>query len=169
VRNRLGDVLLAAGRDRDAMDHHLAALRLARDTDGRHLEMEALTGLSIGYRRRGRLGPARSHAQQAVALARRYAHRVLEGHALTALADVHVAAGDPCRAGECARRALDIQRETGHRLGEARALTVLGRAIGGAAAQAPWRAALAITVDLGVPEADRLRGLLASPVAAAAG
>lgn len=69
-----------------------------------------------------------------------------------------------------AELALGLHRRTGHRLGQARTLRLLGLVLrdtdGAEAAVGCWRQALDLFTDIGSPEADGLRGLLATTQAA---
>jgi tetratricopeptide (TPR) repeat protein len=149
----------------DVVTAHLAALELARRTGDRFFEASILVDLSDAHRVLGQLGAARARAVEALTAARAAGFRLLEGRALTALAAAHAAGGGYTEAAALAEEAVRVHRETGHRQGEAAALRVLGETRrrtgqpGGAAAA--WRLAERLYAGMRMPEAARVRDLLA--------
>jgi tetratricopeptide (TPR) repeat protein len=153
----LATVECRLGRRQEAIRRHGSALELIHASGDRYPECEALIGLTVAG-----LDPA--PARRALALAEEAGYRALAGQARTALAEVALAFGRPAEAAEHARAALAIHRETGRRGSESLTLLALGTALaeteGEAAARPCWQAALRLSLEAGLPEAERLRTLL---------
>jgi DNA-binding SARP family transcriptional activator/Tfp pilus assembly protein PilF len=147
------------GQHEQALELVEHALRLIRDSD-RYSVAQLLIGLAVARLHLGQHEPARDQAEQALTFARQHSYRMLEGIALTVLAQCRLELDDRDGAARVAAEAVAVQRETGYRLGEARALVPLGWA---SANPGPhWTSALALFADLGTPEAEQVRSLLAS-------
>ncbi|RKT55314.1 ATP-binding protein [Saccharothrix australiensis] len=168
VHTRLGD------HDRARRDLG-EALSLFADPGGR---ARALGNLAEVHRLGGRTDEALPLFDRALELARGIGARGIETEVLNNLGAAHLAAGAPDLARAHHGEALAVARAVGDRYEEARALEGLGaadraagRAAGVAAGRAPaegadraverWREALAIYRQLGLPDADRVRALLA--------
>jgi DNA-binding SARP family transcriptional activator/tetratricopeptide (TPR) repeat protein len=162
----LGAVEHRLGRHAAAIEQYQRALRLARDSEGRWPEAQALIGLSIAYRAGGDPDRAAEVGRQAVTLTRAAGFRVLEGLACAAIAAVAFDRGDLAAAARTGGEALALHTATGHRTGEARVRVLLGRirqrAGDEAGAREYWQAALDLLTDVGSPEADEVRALLAA-------
>jgi DNA-binding SARP family transcriptional activator/tetratricopeptide (TPR) repeat protein len=164
--NTMGTVYQRLANFGRAADHHRRALQLSRDIGVRQHEVAALIGLAHSYQHLGDSDQATTCAEQALLLARQDGFRLLEGPARTAIATVKLAQDRLDESIEHATEALDVHRSTGHRLGEARTLLILGGAqqrsgeTDGAAAS--WRQALRLFVEVGAPEAEKARSLLAA-------
>jgi tetratricopeptide (TPR) repeat protein len=156
------------GNHAQALEHYRQALRTARDTGYRHLETEALVGLADTLAALDEPEHALTHARHGLTLARAAPFRLFEGRAYTAQAAIHRRLGDGARAADCARRALAIHTETGHRLGAARTHLLLGHLLHDLGdtdtAVEHWHHALVSFTDIGTPEADQVRALLARQV-----
>lgn len=163
--NSLATVDADLGQHAQAVDQHQQALRLATEDQGRYAQVVALIGIATAHRRAGRLELALDHAQRGQETAHQTGYGVLEGLAHTALADIYLGLDRPGQALGYARLARTILRDAGHRLGHARALLAIGHAehrtgdLDGAARH--WQRALDLFADIGAPEADEVRRLLA--------
>jgi DNA-binding SARP family transcriptional activator/tetratricopeptide (TPR) repeat protein len=158
VHHRFGDHV-------QAVDHYRQGLRLARDTGYRYLETEALLGLADALTALDEPHPALIPAGYGLTLARTAGFRLLEGRAHTTLATVHHHLNNPARATDHAHKALALHAETGHRPGAARTHLLLGHVLHDLgdphAATGHWQQALALFTDIGTPDADHVRTLLA--------
>lgn len=77
------------------------------------------------------------------------------------LAEVGCRTGEVDRVVRSAELAVGIHRASGYRCGQARALVLLGQASPDRARRRLWAQALSIFSDLGLPDADRARALIA--------
>ena len=161
----IGSLRLRLERVEEAIDHHEQAIAMAREGGSRYQEASALLGLAAAHRRGGRPDRAIAAARPALDIAVQAGYGLLDGDARTILAAAHRAAGDHVLAVEEARRALAVHRATGQRMGEARTLVVTGHLLHDAGdvagAASAWREALAVFTDIGAPERDEVRALLA--------
>jgi DNA-binding SARP family transcriptional activator/tetratricopeptide (TPR) repeat protein/DNA-binding XRE family transcriptional regulator len=159
IHGHLGDTEAALGQ-------HQQALELARQTATSAVEIGALLGLAETYQQTGRHARAVDRAELACRSAHRSGFGVLEGQAHTVLAAAHHRLGDHEQALAHAELALASHRRSGHRLGQARTLRVLGDVLadhdGVQTAAACWRKAVQLLTEIGNPEADRIRALLAT-------
>ncbi|MFF1461494.1 BTAD domain-containing putative transcriptional regulator [Streptomyces sp. NPDC058330] len=138
------------------------ALRLA---NGKYALGLALTGT-------GRTGLAQETLTEAMSIFRDSRQQLWHGMTLFRLAELHLAIRQPARAASHAEQALVILRGIGGEWRRANVLTALGRALSGIGqtdrAQVCWGEALTIFDELGSPEAESVRALLApAPVAQA--
>jgi tetratricopeptide (TPR) repeat protein/transcriptional regulator with XRE-family HTH domain len=161
----IGSLHLRLERVEEAIDHHGRAIAMAREGGARYQEASALLGLAAAQRHGGRPDQAIATARQALDIAVQAGYGLLEGDARTILGAAHRAAGDHVLAVEQARRALALHRATGQRMGEARTLVVTGHLLDdagdAAGAASAWRTALAVLTEIGAPERDDVRALLA--------
>lgn len=146
--NNLGAVL-ARTNDPAAVGHLRRSVTITQRIGYRHGEAQALIWL-------GKATDHVDHVHQALAIARRAGYGLLEGLAVTTLAELHLKRNEMDLAVSFGTEALALHRRSGNRLDEVRALTVLGHND-----SAHWRAALEICTEVGMPEADELRALLA--------
>ncbi|MEU6148546.1 tetratricopeptide repeat protein [Actinosynnema sp. NPDC047251] len=147
VYTRLGDLDQASTVLHEALD-------LFADPGG---TARALGNLAELHRLGGRAHEALELFGRALELARRIGARGIEIEVLNNLGAAHLAAGEPDLARSCHVDALAAARAIGDRYEEARALEGLGcadRAVG------PWREALAVYRQLGLPDGDRVDAFL---------
>jgi len=163
--NNLGLAYGRQGRHRQAAEHHQQALDLFRSIGHRDGEADALAGLGLVYRRQGRYPQAAEHHQQALARYREIGDRGGEAEALNNLGETLHAAGDPDQAGIQQTAALALAVEAGDHYEQARAHAGLAHTHHATGdldqARHHLRRALTLYTDLGVPEADDIRGYLA--------
>ncbi len=163
----LGNVGLAyhrMGHYQQALAHHEQALELCRALGERGAEAHVLDNLGNATMRLGHHGDAVSHFRQAIDIFRQLGDRGGEAVALNGLGEALLAAGQPDQARAEHAAALAFASETGRRAEQARAHNGLAhtyRATGDPdQAHHHWRQALAIYVELNVPEADQVRAQL---------
>ncbi|MEU4338723.1 tetratricopeptide repeat protein [Micromonospora lupini] len=160
-----GAMLDGLGRYAEALDHVRRALALYRDAG--HLAGEASARNAVGWAHAqlGQYGPALAHCAQALALLRRTGDRHGEANTWDSLGFIHARLGDHREAIRCYGRALRLYRRISDRYDEADTLSRLGesRLAAGdpAGAARTWRRALGILDDLGHPDGERVRDLLA--------
>lgn len=148
-----------------ALEQYDKVLRNALTFGDSDHELSALYSGASVRRALGALEESLHEAQQALALSHERGSRVYEARALNELAQTELALGDLDRARRYARRSVALSAEVGCRLEQAKASRVLGdvlrQAQGEQAALPHWRAAHALFVELGSPEARQLavRGL----------
>jgi tetratricopeptide (TPR) repeat protein len=155
----LGLVDLRLGRVGQALDHHRQALALFRETGAREGEADALNNLGNVYRRLGDHRRAIEHHRRSVALFREMGDPGGVVTALNSLGETLHAADQPRRARISYAAALTRATEIEERYEQAcahRGLACIHHAAGDAdQAYQHWQDALALFVDLGVPEGDR--------------
>jgi tetratricopeptide (TPR) repeat protein len=155
----LGLVDLRLNRLGQAGEHHRRALALFREVDAREGEGDALNNLGIVYRRLGDHEQAVEHHRRSIALFRDMGDPGGVVTALNSLGETLCADGRPGRARITHVIALTIATQIGERYEQAcahRGLTRVHHATGDSdQAHRHWQHALALFVDLGVPEADR--------------
>jgi tetratricopeptide (TPR) repeat protein/transcriptional regulator with XRE-family HTH domain len=143
------------------------ALSIMRDLDDRIGEALTLEQLGEVNLRLGHLSAARALLDQALPVFSTYHDRYGQARALRARGQLHHAEGRHGRAAEDLEQSLRSWRELDRPLWEARTLADLGDAYAAAAnrqaAQAAWRAALAIFQTLGAPDAEALAERLSTP------
>ncbi|CCH17610.1 Transcriptional regulator, SARP family [Micromonospora lupini str. Lupac 08] len=160
-----GAMLDGLGRYAEALDHVRRALALYRDAG--HLAGEASARNAVGWAHAqlGQYRPALAHCEQALALLRRTGDRHGEANTWDSLGFIHARLGDHREAIRCYGRALRLYRRISDRYDEADTLSRLGEsrhAAGDPAGAArTWRRALGILDDLGHPDSERVRDLLA--------
>ncbi|MCX3064022.1 AfsR/SARP family transcriptional regulator [Streptomyces beihaiensis] len=134
-----------------------------RGANGRYALGLALTG-------QGRLAEATERLEEALDVFRDSRQRLWEGMTLFRLAEASLAGQKPTRSATLAEQALAVLRGIGGEWRRGNVLTVLGQSLHRVnqpgRARACWQEALAIFDELGSPEAESLRRLLA-PTAAA--
>ncbi|MCX5069763.1 tetratricopeptide repeat protein [Micromonospora lupini] len=164
-----GAMLDGLGRYAEALDHVRRALALYRDAC--HLAGEASARNAVGWAHAqlGQYRPALDHCEQALALLRRTGDRHGEANTWDSLGFIHARLGDHREAIRCYGRALRLYRRISDRYDEADTLSRLGesRLAAGdpAGAARTWRRALGILDDLGHPDGERVRALLAGAAA----
>jgi DNA-binding SARP family transcriptional activator/Tfp pilus assembly protein PilF len=165
VLNNLGLVYQEQGRYQDALGFFEQSLALGRAVGDRHGEGKALNNLGEIYRKQGRYQEALGYYERDLAICRELEDARGEAITLRNVGHLHRAQSRDQEAIGRYEQALAICRRVGDRLGEAGALQGLGRAVaaiqGPQAARAHWTAALGILEDLGAPQADDVRRLLA--------
>jgi tetratricopeptide (TPR) repeat protein len=143
-----------------ALEHYDEVLRKALSYGDSDHELCALLGGASARRALGALKESLHQAQQALALSHERGCRLVEVQALVELAETHLALGNPDRARQHAERAAALGEDLGYRLAQAKALRALGDTLhqteGEQAALTQWRAAHALFVELGSPEARQL-------------
>ncbi|MFG1654172.1 ATP-binding protein [Micromonospora sp. NPDC049275] len=164
-----GAMLDGLGRYAEALDHVRRALALYRDAG--HLAGEASARNAVGWAHAqlGQYRPALAHCEQALTLLRRTGDRHGEANTWDSLGFIHARLGDHREAIRCYGRALRLYRRISDRYDEADTLSRLGEsrhAAGDPAGAArTWRRALGILDDLGHPDGERVRALLAAAAA----
>jgi tetratricopeptide (TPR) repeat protein len=160
----LGLVYARQGRYAQAIDQHTRALTLYRRIGDRYGEANALTGLGVVHGRQGRHAQAADHLRQAFAVCRLIGDRDGEAEVLNSIGESLHAIGDADQARSQHTAALTLAAQTGDRYEQARAHAGLARTFCAAGepdqARHHWRQALIRYTDLGVPEADHVRGYL---------
>jgi tetratricopeptide (TPR) repeat protein/transcriptional regulator with XRE-family HTH domain len=166
VRIVLARTHLHLGHADDADDHYRRALELAQRIFSPPTEAAARLGLADVCLALDRPGPALDNARRALDFAAEAGMRVFQGHVHTTLAATHYRLGWYDRALTHARQAVELHRQTGCRLGAARALQVMGFVLRDAGdlltAVRRWKEALELFTEIGSPEADKIRALLAA-------
>ncbi|MEV5674305.1 BTAD domain-containing putative transcriptional regulator [Streptomyces sp. NPDC052069] len=136
----------------DSLGHAL------RGANGRYALGMALT-------QSGQFAAATAQLTEALEIFRDSRQRLWEGMAMFRLAEVDIASGRPAQAAQYSELALTVLRGIGGEWRRGNVLTVLGRALSGIGqtgrAQVCWHEALTIYEELGSPEADEVRSLLA--------
>ncbi|MFD6566020.1 ATP-binding protein [Micromonospora profundi] len=160
-----GAMLDWLGRYAESLDHGQRALALYRAAG--HLAGEASARNAVGWAHAqlGQYAPALAHCEQALALLRRTGDRHGEANTWDSLGFIHARLDDHRQAIRCYGRALALYRRIGDRYDEADTLSRLGesRHLAGdvAGATRTWRRAVGIFDDLGHPDGERVRDLLA--------
>jgi len=161
----LGEACQGLGSYREALDNLDRGLAIGREVLDRCNEGVALREIGLVHAHLGDYPAAAHHLDRSLTVVRDIGDRFMETESLNALGEVLRAAKEPHAALDRHRTALTLARENGDRPEEARALDGIAHAAldTGDAEQASdhWHQALAIYVDLELPEADRLRGELA--------
>lgn len=143
-----------------ALEYYDKVLRKALTFGDSDHELSALYKGASVRRALGALDDSLRMAQQALALSHERGCRVYEARALNELAQAHLVLGNVDRARGHAQRSAQLSAEVGCRLEHARALRVLGdvlRQVEGVQVALPhWRAAHALFVEVGSPEARHL-------------
>lgn len=170
--NNLGIVEERQGHYEEAASYHGQALDLFREVGNRASEAHALHYLGIVDQRQGRPREAMERQLRALALFRETGDRAGEAAALNGLGEAHLSAGQCEDAHAQHSAALSLASQVGNKLEQARAQNGLGRvhSAGGDAdlARRHWQKALTIYTELGLSEADQVRGQLADESTAAA-
>jgi tetratricopeptide (TPR) repeat protein len=160
----LGRVLWRQGHHEQAADHHQRALDLYRDIGSRAGEAEALDSLGRVLLGQGRYEQAADHHQRALALFRELRDRSGEAGALNGAGEALRAIGRAEEARARHQEALDVAGQTGDRYQEARAHNGIGHGYysteNRSQARQHWERALSLYTDLGVPDANDVRGRL---------
>ncbi|MGH3929156.1 MAG: ATP-binding protein [Pseudonocardiaceae bacterium] len=158
--------LLALGRCGEAAEHAEHAYRLWTQLDHREGQARSLIALASALHQLGRSAEALDHCRLALELAQSIGHHYTMGKALSTLSDIHRHQGAFQHAADRAAEAVELCCATGHLLGQARARVSSGLALAAFGrpdeARAQLNAALVIFVDVGNPEAERVRALLAA-------
>ncbi|MBV2357735.1 winged helix-turn-helix domain-containing protein [Streptomyces sp. J2-1] len=166
----LSRIHLAGGR----VDSAVALARqgiVIYDSTGNALRgANARYALGLALTRNGQLDEAVECLLSALDTFRDSRQRLWEGMTLFRLAEADLAARRPAQAAPRAESALSVLRGIGGEWRRGLVLTVLGRALDGVGqpgrAQVCWQEALRLYEELGSPEADEVRGLLAPSAAA---
>ncbi|HEV7899567.1 MAG TPA: tetratricopeptide repeat protein [Planosporangium sp.] len=160
VLNNLGVAEVGLGRHGPAADHHQHALALYRQLGNRTGEAWALNNLGTVHARLGRPEQAAEHYRQALTLFREIGDRDGEAWAHNGLGEAAHAAGRPADA----LVHHTVAAEIGLRDQQARAHSGLGNvhhALGNPTrAREHYQRALALYLDLGMPDADNVRAHL---------
>jgi tetratricopeptide (TPR) repeat protein len=172
----LGSVSERTGRYADALDFYRRGLAIAGEIHDRSGEAYALDGAGVAHRHLGRTSTALEHHRQALAIARQIEDQQVEITVLNNMGETLCQLGAPEQATEQHRRALGLAEAHGEAYERARALSGIARAqhdLGhGATARTHLQQALTLYDDLGVPETNGARVLLAAwapPVGRAGG
>ncbi len=165
VLGNLGILDRNLGRYEQAADHFRQALSLFRQTGSPPNEALALCQLGIIEQIQGRYAQAASYHRQAYAMHCKAGNPSGQVDALNGLADVLLAEGRTGEARTEYAAALRLASETGLKFEQARAHDGLGRVHhltdGLSQACQHWQQALVLYTELGVPEAEDVRALLA--------
>ncbi|MFD3825799.1 BTAD domain-containing putative transcriptional regulator [Streptomyces sp. NPDC058625] len=165
VIGNLGDSYLQAGRLGKAVEYSRRSLALDRAEGSAWGEGISLCNLGDAYQRLGRYDDALGCLEQALVVLRASGNRWVEGIALDILGTVHRRLGRYDESVEYYDQALTTHRDIGNRWGEGHTLGNLGEARLDTeepeAARTSWRQALAIFVEVGHPDAEKVREWLA--------
>jgi DNA-binding SARP family transcriptional activator len=163
--NNLGEVYGRLGAYQRALDSLNEALAIFSDTGNRVSQAAVQANLGEVYEHQGAYPDALSHYGQSLAMFRELEAPVGQATVLTALGRVHRHQAQHPEALECLREGLAIAERVNERRSAAiclRELGALSRELGEvSSARGYWRRALAMFDELGVPEADEVRALLA--------
>ena len=166
VLANLGDTKANTQRFSEALDHLAEALAISRELSERRLEGDTLGILGSVYRRLERDGEALEHLGQALAISRQTGDRRLEMDTRNTLGETLLSLDQAQLAATHFSSALDLAGETGDRNEHGRALEGLARISHEQGdldqARRHWHDALAIYIELDVPDADRVRARLAA-------
>lgn len=159
--NNLGVAYARLGLQEQAIDHIKEALQVSRDAGFRAGEAASLDSLGLAFRLIGRHDDAFIFHQQALTLAREIGDSGLEVDILNSAAETLCAANKLDEARSYHDSALAVAREHGNRYEYARALDGIGviqRRLGHIEdARTKWQEALAIYIELHVPEAEKVQ------------
>jgi tetratricopeptide (TPR) repeat protein len=163
--NNLGEVYGRLGAYQRALDCLEEALAVFRETGNRAAQAAVQASIGEVYERQGVALSALNHYQQGLAVYVEMDAPVGQATILTALGRVHRHQGRHPEALECLRDGLAIAERVDERRSAAICLRELGAVYHETgelpAAWQHWRRALALFDELGVPEADEVRALLA--------
>jgi DNA-binding SARP family transcriptional activator/tetratricopeptide (TPR) repeat protein len=167
VHSYLSRASLEQGDGGGAVAHARQSLDLYRTAGLPWGEANALNTLGWCHAQLGEYTEALTHCQEAMQLLKGLGDRIGEAAVLDSLGFIHYHLGQHAAAIECYRRAIDVHREVGGDLHiQAETLIHLGDAYlttGQAdAANAAWRAALAILDDLNDPRVGQVRSQIAA-------
>jgi DNA-binding SARP family transcriptional activator/tetratricopeptide (TPR) repeat protein len=160
--DNLGCVRQNLGRADEALANHVEAHDLAVEVGDRAGEAYALNNMGNAHRLAGRLAKAAECQQRA----RKVADHVVDPNLRTQLyldrGETAWATGNGDAALHAYRAALDLSAGTGERVQRARANYRIAVVLHATERHTPahWRDALAEFTELGLPEADELRGTL---------
>jgi DNA-binding SARP family transcriptional activator/Tfp pilus assembly protein PilF len=161
----LGRVVRRLGLYQQAAEHHRHALALFRQIGNRRGEAVALSNLGVADYLLGRYREAAQWHGEALDIGREIKDPELEADSRNGLAEALLADGQSAAALAQHARALDLGGQIGHKQHQARAHDGLGRCyqVSGqiGLARDHWQRALALYTELGAPEADDVRTLLA--------
>jgi tetratricopeptide (TPR) repeat protein len=157
---------LRTGRHEQAADHLQEALALCREAGEWTPKGYALTTLGLLHTGEGRYQEAADDHQQALTVFRRVGDRSGEANTLNGLGELFLAAGRPDDSRSHHASALREARDIGDRYEQARAYDGLAQACQAVAddaeAERYWQLALTVYVQLGTPEAQRVRAKMAA-------
>ncbi|MFI8092899.1 AfsR/SARP family transcriptional regulator [Streptomyces sp. NPDC086080] len=163
----LGDAYLQIGRFDKAVEYIRRGLAIDRALGSEWGVGIALTNLGDVYQRLGRFEEAVLYLEEALIVLRRNSHRWAEGLAYDSLGTVHHGLRHYDDAIAHFHRALDTHRAVANRWGEGHSLSNLGDVLLDAGrpedARADWRRALEIFMEIGHPDAEKVRGKLGRP------
>jgi tetratricopeptide (TPR) repeat protein len=162
--SNLGAVYGRQGHYEQAVEYLQQAIVIHREVGDRIGEAYALDQLGVVYGRQGRYEQAAEHQRQALTLFRETCHRDGEPQALNSVGETLRATGQADQAHVQHTDALTLATEAGDCYEQARAHTGLGDAHHATGdsdlARHHWCHALTLYTDLGVPDADDVRGRL---------
>ncbi|MET0422306.1 MAG: tetratricopeptide repeat protein [Actinoplanes sp.] len=156
--NSLGSIEMRTGRHDLADDYLQQGMALFRQLGNREGEANALDTLGSLAVERGRPAQATEHFERALAIVRESGDRTTETWVLNGLGEAALVAGDPDTAVVHHTEAQAVAVEVGDRGQLARAYAGLGHA---RQDRRHYQQALALYTELGLPEADEIRVLLA--------
>ncbi len=164
--NNLGFVNMKLGNLDQALRSQEESLAIARELHDSDGQAQALNNLGGVHMRLGRLDEALACERESLVIYRELGDRDGQAQSLHDLGMVYERQGRHDQALACLRESLTFQRELGSLFGEAETLEGLGtilRALGRfEEALALWREALPIFERLQMPDAERVRALLAA-------
>ena len=165
VLANLGELYRSWDREPAALDHFRQALALSRETGFRTCEADVLGNIAEIHRRRDNFPESLEGYRRALLIVHDTGEPGREAALLNGLGQALTSSGDPEQALARHRRARTLAERTGDGFQQAGALDGMAVAHEAAGryddAEECWRAALARYTALGVPEADRVRRLLA--------
>jgi len=163
--SNLGLIRLRQEEYEEAVRYLLQALALARHICLPSAEAQVLSNLAVAYLRQGRAQQAMSNVQRSLTLFRGVGDPAGEANALNCLGEVFLALSEPGQARAQHADALDLARRIGDKDEQARAHDGLARTHQANSemidARRHWEQAHALYVELGAPEASRIRQRLA--------
>jgi DNA-binding SARP family transcriptional activator/Tfp pilus assembly protein PilF len=163
---RLGAIALRRGRYVQAAEYLEQAAAISRDVGDRNSQATVLTRLGDVALRVSRYQQAIEYHEQSLLMFRELSDPGGEALALNGLGEALLAAGQPHQAATKLAAALDLASRAGDPPEQARAYDGLGHAYRATGddeqARVYWRQALALYTELGVPEANQIRALLAA-------
>ncbi|MFB9719600.1 AfsR/SARP family transcriptional regulator [Planobispora longispora] len=154
-----------AGRYDDAQACNAASVKLCRELGDNPGQIDALDDLATTHRAAGRFGESLEALTGALEIAERIGYVTRVANLLCEIGETRLAGNDAVGGIAPVTRAVGIFGETSDRYGRGRALRLLGRLYRSAgdaeSARRCWEEALTELTDLGVPEAEEVRVLVA--------
>jgi tetratricopeptide (TPR) repeat protein len=167
VLNNMGLVYLRQNQLEESLEHMMRSLELFRKTADQPREGYALNDIGVVHQRSERYADARVFHEEALDVARKTGDRSLEAAALNALGNANLRLTAAESVIDFHEQARVIAAQIGDRYEEAQAHEGLGsvhQQFGRTGrARDHWQQALAIYIELGSPDAERVRRCLSEP------